>query len=303
MRIKIDEDLPKGVAEAVRGVVPDTLTVIEEGLSGILDPALWETVQREQRFLITGDKAFANIKQYPPGTHSGVLLLRPDEDGIPADFGSDPGCAEAWNTGKPWRMHCCSNTQTIEGEESVVISFDATRPEEGFPHGPPTVVHFSDLRTTWCEIPASCSALNFCRRGAPVEKILYLNSPKVCSAIHRVRLFRCPFHERGIPPNPGCLTLWGKIRCGFSGHLPAPAHRLIDAQERTEERRAMSNQGLRLHRLGDKCNIRAGQEEYGPFTAQGIGHSARPLQRSGGKMAILRSLHLGPGLKRAPLPK
>jgi predicted nuclease of predicted toxin-antitoxin system len=83
LRIKIDEDLPRGVAEAVRGLVQDTLTVIEEGLSGVLDPALWETVQKEQRFLITGDKAFANIKQYPPGTHSGVLLLRPDEDGIP----------------------------------------------------------------------------------------------------------------------------------------------------------------------------------------------------------------------------
>ena len=83
MRIKVDEDLPKRLAEAVRGVVPDPLTVIEEGLSGIMDSALWETVQREQRFLITSDKAFANIKQYPPGTHAGVLLLRPDEDGIP----------------------------------------------------------------------------------------------------------------------------------------------------------------------------------------------------------------------------
>jgi hypothetical protein len=84
VKTKVDEDLPKGVAEAVRAVVPDTLTVIDEGLSGILDRALWETVQSEQRFLITGDKAFANIKKDPPGTHSGVLLLRPDEDGIPA---------------------------------------------------------------------------------------------------------------------------------------------------------------------------------------------------------------------------
>jgi predicted nuclease of predicted toxin-antitoxin system len=83
VRIKIEEDLPKRVAEAVRGVVPDTVTVAEEGLSGVLDPELWETVQKEKRFLITGDKAFANIKQYPPGTHAGVLLLRPDEDGIP----------------------------------------------------------------------------------------------------------------------------------------------------------------------------------------------------------------------------
>jgi predicted nuclease of predicted toxin-antitoxin system len=83
LKIKVDEDLPKRVAEAVRVVVLDTLTVLEEGLSGILDPTLWETVQNEKRFLITGDKAFANIKLYPPGTHAGVLLLRPDEDGIP----------------------------------------------------------------------------------------------------------------------------------------------------------------------------------------------------------------------------
>jgi len=82
LRIKIDEDLPKGLAEVVRGVVADTRTVIEEGLSGVSDHALWEIVQKEGRFLITGDKALANIKQYAPGTHAGVLLLRPDEDGI-----------------------------------------------------------------------------------------------------------------------------------------------------------------------------------------------------------------------------
>ena len=82
MKIKIDEDLPKGVAESVRRVVPDTLTVMEEGLSGILDPELWKTTQKEHRFLITDDKAFADLKQYPPGTHSGVLLLRPNENGI-----------------------------------------------------------------------------------------------------------------------------------------------------------------------------------------------------------------------------
>jgi hypothetical protein len=43
---------------------------------------LWQSIQSEQRFLVTADKGFANIRVYPPGTHSGVLLLRPDEDGI-----------------------------------------------------------------------------------------------------------------------------------------------------------------------------------------------------------------------------
>jgi len=83
MKIKIDEDLPKAVAEMVRKHVSDTTTVLEERLSGTLDPDLWEIIQKEGRFLITGDKAFADIRRYEPGTHFGVLLLRPEEDGIP----------------------------------------------------------------------------------------------------------------------------------------------------------------------------------------------------------------------------
>jgi len=82
LKIKVDEDLPKAIAESLRRVIPDTLTVVDEGLSGVLDPGLWDTAQREGRFLITGDKAFANIRKYPPGTHHGVLLLRPNENGI-----------------------------------------------------------------------------------------------------------------------------------------------------------------------------------------------------------------------------
>jgi predicted nuclease of predicted toxin-antitoxin system len=83
MKIRRDEDLPKAVAEMVRKQILDTVTVAEEKLSGTLDPDLWKTIQEEKRFLITGDKGFANIRHYPPGTHSGVLLLRPEEEGIP----------------------------------------------------------------------------------------------------------------------------------------------------------------------------------------------------------------------------
>lgn len=83
MKIKIDEDLPKTVTELVRELFPDTASVLEEGISGTLDPELWEITQKEERFLITGDKGFANIRKHPPGTHFGVLLLRPDGEGIP----------------------------------------------------------------------------------------------------------------------------------------------------------------------------------------------------------------------------
>jgi hypothetical protein len=45
-------------------------------------PGLRMAVQAEGRFLVTGDKGFADTRIHVPGTHAGVLLLRPDEDGI-----------------------------------------------------------------------------------------------------------------------------------------------------------------------------------------------------------------------------
>ncbi len=82
MRIKVDEDLPLAVARLLRDAGYDAETVREEGLGGCKDPDLWEVVQAEERFLVTADKGFGDIRAFPPGTHAGVLLLRPDEDGI-----------------------------------------------------------------------------------------------------------------------------------------------------------------------------------------------------------------------------
>ncbi len=51
-------------------------------MSGWKDAQLWIAVQRDERYLVTADKEFGDIRVYPPGTHQGILLLRPDEDGI-----------------------------------------------------------------------------------------------------------------------------------------------------------------------------------------------------------------------------
>jgi len=82
LKIKADEDLPGSVAVRLRGAGYLAETVVEEGMGGTNDPALWRAVQAEGRFLITADKGFADVRKYPPGTHQGVLLLRPNEDGI-----------------------------------------------------------------------------------------------------------------------------------------------------------------------------------------------------------------------------
>ncbi len=82
MRIKIDEDLPNQVIRMLRDRGYSVMGVVEQGMGGWIDPALWEVIQTEKRLLITADKGFADIRIHPPGTHAGVLLLRPDEDGI-----------------------------------------------------------------------------------------------------------------------------------------------------------------------------------------------------------------------------
>ena len=82
MRIKVDEDLPPVVAQRLREQGYAAKSVIEQDLGGWKDRELWQVIQAEERFLITADKGFADIRVYPPGKHAGVLLLRPNEDGI-----------------------------------------------------------------------------------------------------------------------------------------------------------------------------------------------------------------------------
>jgi predicted nuclease of predicted toxin-antitoxin system len=82
IKVKVDEDLPRLAVNVLRDHGYDAVNVIEQGMGGWNDHKLWEAIQTEERFLITADKGFANIQQYPPGKHAGVLLLRPDEEGI-----------------------------------------------------------------------------------------------------------------------------------------------------------------------------------------------------------------------------
>lgn len=76
MRIKIDENLPSRLAERLTGLGHDAQTVEDEGIGGNVDPVIWETAQRERRFLITQDLDFSDARRFAPGTHFGILLIR-----------------------------------------------------------------------------------------------------------------------------------------------------------------------------------------------------------------------------------
>ncbi len=76
MRIKLDENLPKSLATRLSRIGHDTDTVFDEDLAGSTDDRLWEAAQQEQRFFITQDLDFSDVRQFQPGNHCGILLVR-----------------------------------------------------------------------------------------------------------------------------------------------------------------------------------------------------------------------------------
>jgi predicted nuclease of predicted toxin-antitoxin system len=81
-QVKVDEDLPSAVVAMLHAKGYEAVGVLQQGMQGWKDPELWQAVQSEGRFLVTADKGFADARTHPPGSHAGVLLLRPDEQGI-----------------------------------------------------------------------------------------------------------------------------------------------------------------------------------------------------------------------------
>jgi predicted nuclease of predicted toxin-antitoxin system len=51
-------------------------TVPQERLQGCDDTTIWLAAQKAKRFLVTQDLDFSDIRQFQPGTHHGILLLR-----------------------------------------------------------------------------------------------------------------------------------------------------------------------------------------------------------------------------------
>ena len=76
MKIKLDENLPVSLSRVLQNLAHDVDTVAQEHLSGRSDRDIWQAAQREQRFLITQDLDFSDVRRFSPGTHGGVLLVR-----------------------------------------------------------------------------------------------------------------------------------------------------------------------------------------------------------------------------------
>jgi len=76
VKIKLDENLPERLVSELHALGHDVDTVRMEGLAGRDDNNIWRAAQSVDRFLITQDLDFSDLRRYTPGTHAGLLLVR-----------------------------------------------------------------------------------------------------------------------------------------------------------------------------------------------------------------------------------
>lgn len=86
MKLKLDENLGKGIAETLRQGGYEVATVPDQGLFGIEDRTLIETCHREGRCLVTLDLEFGNPLLFNPSDYSGIALLRLPPKPTPQDL-------------------------------------------------------------------------------------------------------------------------------------------------------------------------------------------------------------------------
>lgn len=76
MKIKLDENLLTRLVRLLAELGHDTDTVPQEGLTGRPDNDIWTAAQAAERFFITQDLDFSDIRRFAPGSHYGLLLVR-----------------------------------------------------------------------------------------------------------------------------------------------------------------------------------------------------------------------------------
>jgi predicted nuclease of predicted toxin-antitoxin system len=86
VKIKLDENLPERLVPALTVLGHDMDTVRAERLNGQTDPRVWSATQAAQRFFVTQDLDFSDMRRFTPGTHAGLLLVRLTRPGREASF-------------------------------------------------------------------------------------------------------------------------------------------------------------------------------------------------------------------------
>ena len=78
MQFKVDENLPREIADILHLAGYDATTVLQEGLGGLADSGVADVCRIEHRVLVTLDMGFADIREYPPGLLPAIIVMRLD---------------------------------------------------------------------------------------------------------------------------------------------------------------------------------------------------------------------------------
>lgn len=76
MKIKLDENIPVSLVASLTELGHIVDTVPQEGIAGADDSTVWAAAQREERFFITQDLDFSDIRRFRTGHHHGIMLVR-----------------------------------------------------------------------------------------------------------------------------------------------------------------------------------------------------------------------------------
>ena len=76
MLFKLDENIPARIVSVLQQLGHSADTALDEDLNGKPDQAVWARCQSEARLLITQDMDFSDLRQFKPGTHHGLMLVR-----------------------------------------------------------------------------------------------------------------------------------------------------------------------------------------------------------------------------------
>jgi predicted nuclease of predicted toxin-antitoxin system len=76
MRFLVDEDLPRSADSPLRQSGYEAIDVRDVGLRGANDADIITYAQKHGLCLLSSDTGFADVRNYPPGKYSGIVVLR-----------------------------------------------------------------------------------------------------------------------------------------------------------------------------------------------------------------------------------
>jgi predicted nuclease of predicted toxin-antitoxin system len=82
VKVKLDENIPVSTSQVLMKLGHDVETVIGEGLAGRDEATVLAAASSEDRLLVTLDRGFGDVRAYPPGSHGGIVVLRPDSQSV-----------------------------------------------------------------------------------------------------------------------------------------------------------------------------------------------------------------------------